>query len=151
MLDLMLQNKMSRRKKKIIKVYGKDMLAEMYLDLLNVTEGRAIPKRILSPLSGKFPRGLRNVKSKKNKWNNDSTLPVTNNFKLNSMSIFNVPNAKGTHWSGSKDQNITKKACQGRNNSNLKENTTKILNREGNKYSSSFHGKNKRGVKLKSR
>lgn len=51
MLDLMMQKKMSRRKKNIIKVYGKDMLAEMYLDLLNITEGEKIPGKILSPLS----------------------------------------------------------------------------------------------------
>ena len=51
MLDLMMQKKMSTRKKKIIKVYGKDMLAEMYLDLLNITDGEKIPGKILSPLS----------------------------------------------------------------------------------------------------
>lgn len=76
MLDLMLQKKMSRRKKKIIKIYGKDMLAEMYLDLLNVTEGKAIPQRILSPLSGQLPLNLKNARSKKNRWNKDSTLPA---------------------------------------------------------------------------
>jgi len=38
MLDLMIQKKLSTKKKKIIKTYGQDMIAEMYLDLLNVTE-----------------------------------------------------------------------------------------------------------------
>lgn len=96
MLDLMMQKKMSTRKKKIIKVYGKDMLAEMYLDLLNITEGETIPKRILSPLSGRIPKNFKRNRSKKNNWNNDSTVPQTldKTFKLNSTSIFNSPNNK---------------------------------------------------------
>lgn len=94
MLDLMMQKKMSRRKKKIIKVYGKDMLAEMYLDLLNITEGETIPKRILSPLSGRIPKNFRRGGSKKSRWNNNNTIPTKDSrtFKLNNTSMFNSPN-----------------------------------------------------------
>lgn len=103
MLDLMMQKKMSKRKKKIIKVYGKDMLAEMYLDLLNVTEGEAIPKRILSPLSGRAPKNLK-LGGKKRRWNNDNTMQERNpNFKLNSESIFNLPNSKKSSRSNSRN------------------------------------------------
>ena len=38
MLDLMTKRKMSPKKKQIIKTYGKDMIAEMYLDLMNLAE-----------------------------------------------------------------------------------------------------------------
>lgn len=38
MLDLMIRRKLSPKKKKIIQTYGKDMIAEMYLDLLNLSE-----------------------------------------------------------------------------------------------------------------
>ena len=38
MLDLMTKRKMSPKKKQIIKTYGKDMIAEMYLDLINLAE-----------------------------------------------------------------------------------------------------------------
>ena len=38
MLDLMISRKLSSKKKQIIKTYGKDMIAEMYLDLLNLSE-----------------------------------------------------------------------------------------------------------------
>lgn len=98
----MMQKKMSKRKKKIIKVYGKDMLAEMYLDLLNITEGEAIPKRILSPLSGTVPKGFRRNNRKQN-WNNDNTMNRNPNrtFKLNTTSIFNSPNNKNTSRSKS--------------------------------------------------
>lgn len=40
MLDLMTQNALSSRKKRIIKTYGSEMIAEMYLDLMNITLGR---------------------------------------------------------------------------------------------------------------
>jgi len=40
MLELMIRKKMSSKKKEIIHAYGKDMIAEMYLDLLNVTDGK---------------------------------------------------------------------------------------------------------------
>jgi hypothetical protein len=97
MLDLMMQKKMNRRKKKIIKVYGKDMLAEMYLDLLNINEGEVIPKRLLSPLAGKVPKNFKTGgRNKKSRWNNNSTIPVqdSRNFKLNGGSMFNSPNDK---------------------------------------------------------
>lgn len=92
----MMQKKMTRRKKNIIKIYGKDMLAEMYLDLLNITEGDAIPKRILSPLSKKLPKSVKKVRPKKSNWNRDNTISYGNNqtFKLNNSSIFNSPNNK---------------------------------------------------------
>ena len=108
MLDLMMQKKMSRRKKKIIKVYGKDMLAEMYLDLLNITENDSIPKRILSPLSGRLPKKIKNIKNKvKNNWNNDNTIHYqnNNNFKLNSVSIFNIPHKRSRSKSRSLSKN----------------------------------------------
>ena len=38
MLDLITKRKMSPKKKQIIKTYGKDMIAEMYLDLINLAE-----------------------------------------------------------------------------------------------------------------
>ena len=38
MLDLMIRRKLSPKKKKIIQTYGKDMIAEMYLDLINLSE-----------------------------------------------------------------------------------------------------------------
>ncbi|CAI2384412.1 unnamed protein product [Moneuplotes crassus] len=38
MLDLMTRKKLSRKKKKIIQTYGKDMISEMYLDLMNLSE-----------------------------------------------------------------------------------------------------------------
>lgn len=115
MLDLMMQKKMSRRKKKIIKVYGKDMLAEMYLDLLNITEGESIPKRILSPLSGRIPKNIRRGGSKRTRWNNDSTIPIkdSRNFKLNNTSMFNSPNniksssrSRGKRTNGSRSKEI---------------------------------------------
>lgn len=40
MLDLMTKKVLSTKKKRIIKTYGSDMIAEMYLDLMNVTEGK---------------------------------------------------------------------------------------------------------------
>lgn len=85
MLDLMMK-KMTRRKKNIIKIYGKDMLAEMYLDLLNITEGDTIPKRILSPLSKRLPKTVKS-KSRKQDWNFDNTIS-------NNITIFNSPKSK---------------------------------------------------------
>jgi hypothetical protein len=111
MLDLMMQKKLSRRKKKIIKVYGKDMLAEMYLDLLNITEGEAIPRRILSPLSGRVPRQVKKNRYRKQDWNKDNTLPKEQNrtFKLNSTSIFNSPHNKRAEGSKSRSNSKRRK------------------------------------------
>lgn len=110
MLDLMMQKKLNRRKKKIIKVYGKDMLAEMYLDLLNITEGEAIPRRILSPLSGRVPRQIKKGRYRKQDWNSDSTLPKEQNrtFKLNTASIFNSPHNKKVYSSRSRSNSRKK-------------------------------------------
>ena len=93
MLELMIQKKMNDRKKNIIKIYGKDMLAEMYLDLLNITEGDVITKRMLSPLSRKLPKVLKKRKVKRGQWNFDKTITYADNrsFKLDSTSIFNSP------------------------------------------------------------
>jgi hypothetical protein len=106
MLDLMMQQKMNTRKKKIIKVYGKDMLAEMYLDLLNINEGEVIPKRLLSPLAGKVPKNIRVGRSKKSRWNNNSTIPAqdSRNFKLNGGSMFNSPNDKNKSMNKSRSK-----------------------------------------------
>ena len=74
------------------------MLAEMYLDLLNITESNTIPKRILSPLAKKLPKSVKRVRPKKSNWNNDNTITYGNNqtFKLNTSSIFNSPNNKSS-------------------------------------------------------
>lgn len=47
MLDLMIKRKLSPQKKQIIKTYGKDMIAEMYLDLVNLTgiKGKSFKRR----------------------------------------------------------------------------------------------------------
>lgn len=96
MLDLMMQKKMSHRKKNIIRVYGKDMLAEMYLDLLNITEGEKIPGKILSPLSGRAHKTVNRSKSKKKEWNNDPKVAVefdyNKTFRLTHSSMFDQPN-----------------------------------------------------------
>jgi hypothetical protein len=123
MLDLMMQKKMNRRKKKIIKVYGKDMLAEMYLDLLNITEGEVIPKRLLSPLAGKVPKNIRIGRSKKSRWNNNSTIPMQNsrNFKFNGGSMFNSPNDRNR--SVNKSRSRSKKVIE----TNSKEKRSEVL------------------------
>jgi hypothetical protein len=110
MLDLMMQKKMNRRKKKIIKVYGKDMLAEMYLDLLNINEGEVIPKRLLSPLAVKVPKNIRIGRSKKSRWNNNSTIPIqdSRNFKFNGGSMFNSPNDKNKSMNKSMNKSRSK-------------------------------------------
>lgn len=46
MLDLMIRKKMSSKKKQIIQTYGKEMIAEMYLDLLNITEGAKLKSKL---------------------------------------------------------------------------------------------------------
>jgi hypothetical protein len=46
MLDLMIRKKMSSKKKQIIQTYGKEMIAEMYLDLLNITEEARLKSKI---------------------------------------------------------------------------------------------------------
>jgi hypothetical protein len=40
MLDLFIKKKLSSNKKRIIQTYGKDMIAEMYLDLLNLQQNK---------------------------------------------------------------------------------------------------------------
>ena len=105
MLDLMMQKKLSRRKKKIIKVYGKDMLAEMYLDLLNITEGEMTLKRILSPLSGRVPRSIKKSKQKKKVWDNTMTISPNQTLKFTSSSIFNGPTEQKSSRSASRKHN----------------------------------------------
>jgi hypothetical protein len=40
MLDLFIKKKLSLNKKRIIQAYGQDMIAEMYLDLLNLQQNK---------------------------------------------------------------------------------------------------------------
>ena len=110
MLELMIQKKMNERKKNIIKIYGKDMLAEMYLDLLNITDGDTITKRMLSPLSKRLPKVNIKRKQKKHQWNFDQTITYENNrtFKLNSTSIFNSPNDR-KYFKGKENSSRNKK------------------------------------------
>ena len=42
MLNLFIKRKINPKNKKVIKAYGKDIIAEMYFDLLNFTENAKI-------------------------------------------------------------------------------------------------------------
>jgi hypothetical protein len=79
MLDLFIKKKLSTKKKRIIQTYGKDMIAEMYLDLLNLHENK----------KKSFNNGINMQKYSKRRNSNDVVKRNSNeNFKLIDKSMF---------------------------------------------------------------
>lgn len=76
---------------------------------------------------------------------------INNNFKLNSLSIFNVPNAKTTSLSGSRSQDKTKQSNDSRNHFKSKHKTVDLLSKEEIKQPSHRNKNNRKGVKMRTR
>lgn len=88
MLDLFIKKKLSPKKKRIIQTYGKDMIAEMYLDLLNLHENKkkSFSKNINMQRYSKRRNSSGAVKKKSNE-----------NFKLIDKSMFDNSQEIGSH------------------------------------------------------